>query len=121
MKKYMLRSWSVLLFINFLIQPLAAQKKNDPLKGFDKFVESTMKDWNVPGLSVAIVKDGEVLLAKGYGYADVENKREVDGKTLFAIGSSSKAFTAAAVMQLVDEKKIDLDEPIITYLPDFKL
>lgn len=121
MKKYMLRSWSVLIFINFLIQPLAAQKKNDPLKGFDKFVESTMKDWNVPGLSVAIVKDGEILLAKGYGYADVENKREVDGKTLFAIGSASKAFTAAAVMQLVDEKKIDLDEPIITYLPDFKL
>ncbi|MFK7948391.1 MAG: serine hydrolase [Saprospiraceae bacterium] len=121
MKTYIFRSLGLLVFISFLIQPLQAQKKDNSLKGFDKFIESTMKDWNVPGLSVAIVKDGDVLLAKGYGYADVENKRKADSKTLFAIGSSSKAFTAAAVMQLVDEKKIDLDEPIITYLPDFKL
>lgn len=121
MKNYILRSFSVLMLCSLLIQPLAAQKKDNPLKDFDKFVESTMKDWNVPGLGVAIVKDGEVVLAKGYGYADVENKRKADSKTLFAIGSSSKAFTAAAIMQLVDEKKIDLDEPVITYLPDFKL
>lgn len=80
-----------------------------------------MEDWNVPAVSIAIVKDGEVLLTKGYGYADVENERKADSKTLFAIGSSSKAFTAAAVMQLVDEEKLDLDESIITYLPNFKL
>lgn len=121
MKKYILRSLGLLVFINFLIQPIYAQKKDNPLKDFDKFVESAMKDWNVPALGVAIVKDGEVLLTKGYGYADVENKRKADAKTLFAIGSSSKAFTAAAIMQLVDEKKVDLDEPVITYLPDFKL
>ncbi len=91
------------------------------LKGFDKFVEKELKKWNAPGVSVAIVYDGEVILTKGYGYADVENKRKADENTLFAIGSSSKAFTAATVMQLVDDEKIELDKPVRTYLPDFKL
>jgi CubicO group peptidase (beta-lactamase class C family) len=113
----------LLIAIGLLVQPLFinAQKKDDPLKGFDSFVESTLKDWNVPGVGIAIVKDGKVILAKGYGYADVKGKRKVDEKTLFAIGSSSKAFTAASVMQLVDAKKLDLDKPVINYLPDFKL
>lgn len=115
---------SLLIAMALLMQPLFvnAQKKDEnPLRGFDSFVESALKDWNVPGVGIAIVKDGQVILAKGYGYADVDEKRKVDEKTLFAIGSSSKAFTAASVMQLVDEKKLDLDKPVINYLPDFKL
>lgn len=114
---------SLLIAIGLFVQPtfINAQKKDDPLKGFDSFVESTLKDWNVPGVGIAIVKDGKVILSKGYGYADVDKKRKVDAQTLFAIGSSSKAFTAASVMQLVDAKKLDLDKPVIHYLPDFKL
>lgn len=123
MKNKFSHSIRLLIAIGLLFQPLLsnAQKKNNPLKGFDKFVESTLKDWNVPGAGIAIVKDGEVILVKGYGYADVAKKRKADKKTLFAIGSSSKAFTAASVMQLVDEKKLDLNKSVISYLPNFKL
>ncbi|MFT6936550.1 MAG: CubicO group peptidase (beta-lactamase class C family), partial [Saprospiraceae bacterium] len=101
MKNKFSHSIRLLIAIGLLFQPLLsnAQKKNNPLKGFDKFVESALKDWNVPGAGIAIVKDGEVILVKGYGYADVAKKRKADKKTLFAIGSSSKAFTAASVMQ----------------------
>ncbi|MFT6150217.1 MAG: CubicO group peptidase (beta-lactamase class C family) [Saprospiraceae bacterium] len=123
MKNKFSHSIRLLIAIGLLFQPLLsnAQKKNNPLKGFDKFVESALKDWNVPGAGIAIVKDGEVILVKGYGYADVAKKRKADKKTLFAIGSSSKAFTAASVMQLVDEKKLDLNKSVISYLPNFKL
>jgi CubicO group peptidase (beta-lactamase class C family) len=124
MKQQFYFATSLLIAIGLFVQPLLinAQKKDDnPLNGFDSFVESTLKDWNVPGVGITIVKDGEVILTKGYGYADVDGKRKVDDKTLFAIGSSSKAFTAASVMQLVDAKKLDLDKPVIHYLPDFKL
>lgn len=123
MKKKIYSTASLALIMALLIQPFQSigQKKDNPLKGFDSFVESTMKDWNVPALGIAIVKDGEILLTKGYGYADIDNKRKADAKTLFGIGSSSKAFTAASIMQLVDEKKLDLDKPVRTYLPDFKL
>ena len=121
MKKVSFRFLSLLLFTNLLVSSANAQLNKDPLKGFDSFVERTMQEWNVPAMSIAIVKDGEVLLAKGYGLSDVENKRKADASTLFAIGSSTKAFTAAAVMQLVEEQKIDLDKPVINYLPDFRL
>ena len=121
MKKNSFRFLSLLTIISVFVVTAQAQVKKDPMKGFDSFVEKTMQDWNVPAVSIAIVKDGEVLLTKGYGFADVEGKRKADATTLFAIGSSTKAFTAAAVLQLVDEQKIDLDKPVIHYLPDFKL
>ncbi|MCB0621012.1 MAG: serine hydrolase, partial [Saprospiraceae bacterium] len=91
------------------------------LKGLDEFVEMRMKEWNVPGVAIAVVRDSQVVLTKGYGWANVEGKQRVDAGTLFAIGSSSKAFTATGVMQLVDEGKVDLDEPVITYVPNLRL
>ena len=101
-----------------------AQNKVDTdkaLKGFDKFVEKGLEDWNVPGVAIAIVKDGEVIMAKGYGYKDVENKKAVTPKTQFAIGSSSKAFTAATIAMLVDDGLLEFDEPIKTYIPNFRM
>ncbi|MCB0683717.1 MAG: beta-lactamase family protein, partial [Saprospiraceae bacterium] len=59
----------------------------------DEFVEMRMKEWNVPGVAIAVVRDSQVVLTKGYGWANVEGKQRVDAGTLFAIGSSSKAFT----------------------------
>ncbi|MCP2520170.1 serine hydrolase [Candidatus Aminicenantes bacterium AC-335-A11] len=91
------------------------------LKGFDKFVLKTMKEWNVPGLAISIVKDEKVVLAKGYGFRDIKKKLEVTPKTLFAIGSCTKAFTAVALGILVDEGKLDWDKPVREYLPFFKL
>ncbi len=72
-------------------------------------------------MAVGVVKDGEVVYAKGFGYRDVENQLPVTSKTLFAIGSSTKAFTAMAVGMLVDDGKLDLDTPLIEYMPDFRL
>src|SRR6185436_12651487 len=89
--------------------------------GFDIFVEQAMKDWKVPGLALAVVKDGQIVYAKGYGYRDVKNGLKVTPETLFAIGSCSKAFTAAAIGILVDEGKLEWDKPVKTYLPDFML
>ena len=93
----------------------------ESLKDFDDFVNHTLKEWNVPGVGIAIVQDSQVVLAKGYGLRDVEAGLPVDENTLFAIGSSSKAFTAATVCMLAQDGLISLDEPIIKYLSDFKL
>lgn len=74
-----------------------------------------------PGLAFGLVKDGKVLLAEGYGYRDLEKKLPVTANTQFAIGSSSKAFTAACLAMLVDKGQLEWEKPIVNYLPDFKL
>ena len=91
------------------------------LDGFDAFVESALKDWKVPGVAVAIVKDGGVVLSKGYGLRDVKRHLPVTPETLFAIGSATKAFTVMSLGVLVDDGKISWDTPVKTYLPTFKL
>ena len=110
-------------FFLLLIPALGRAQSSLPkeLKGLDEFVEMRMEEWNVPGIAIAVVRDSQVVLTKGYGWANVEGKQRVDAGTLFAIGSSSKAFTATGVMQLVDEGKVDLDEPVITYVPNLRL
>jgi CubicO group peptidase (beta-lactamase class C family) len=114
----------VLLLLICLITPasVGAQNGNQPnLNGLDGFIEHVMKDWRVPGVAVAIVKDGQVIYAKGFGYRDVKKGLKVTPDTLFAIGSCSKAFTAMALAILVEEGKLDWDKPIRDYLPDFRL
>ena len=106
------------------VQLAAAEKAPDPkaqLKGFPEFVTKTMAEWKVPGMAIAIVKDGKVIFSDGFGYKDVKNKLKVTPRTLFAIGSSSKAFTATTVGILADEGKLEWDKPVRTYLPSFKL
>jgi CubicO group peptidase (beta-lactamase class C family) len=78
-------------------------------------------DWEVPGMAVAIVKDGRVVLEKGYGVRERGKPGHVDERTLFAIASNTKAFTAAAVAALVDQQKVGWDEPVRQYLPRFEL
>lgn len=99
----------------------AAQASQAALEGWDAFVTQAMKDWEVPGMSIAVVKDGEVVLLKGYGLRDVEANQPVTPQTLFAIGSSTKAFTTFAMGRLVDQGKLEWDRPAITYLPGLKL
>jgi len=77
--------------------------------------------FETPGMAVAIVKDGDVLLSKGYGSLGVNNDRLVDANTLFAIGSISKSFTPVALAMLVDDGIIDWDDKVITYVPYFEL
>jgi len=99
----------------------AATASARALEGFDGFVDAALKTWKVPGIAVAIVKDGRIVLAKGYGLRDVKRRLPVTADTLFAIGSSTKAFTVMGLAVLVDEGKLDWDTPVKTYLPAFKL
>lgn len=98
-----------------------AQVAKSPLDGLDAFVADAMKQWNVPGMAVAVVQDGKVTYAKGYGYRDVEKQLPVTTKTLFAIGSITKSFTVTLLGQLADEGKLDWDKPVREYLPTFHL
>lgn len=80
-----------------------------------------MAAWNVPGVGIAVVQDGEVILAEGYGLRDREKNLPVTSDTIFAIGSSSKGFAAASVAAMVDDGKLEWDKPVRDYLPEFKL
>lgn len=91
------------------------------LQGLDGLAEQAMKQWKVPGLAIAVVKDGKVIYAKGYGYRDVEQKLPVDTGTLFAIGSITKSFTALTFGILNDEGKVEWDQPVRNYLPEFQM
>ncbi|HJR62774.1 MAG TPA: serine hydrolase [Gemmatimonadaceae bacterium] len=91
------------------------------LRGLDDYIERGMRAWKVPGLSIAVVKDDSVVYARGFGVRRVGTNERVDERTLFAIGSSSKAFTAAAVAMLVDEKKVKWDDPATRHLPSLEL
>jgi CubicO group peptidase (beta-lactamase class C family) len=108
-----------LLLVVALAQVALAQ--NGSLTGFDEYVNKSLKDWEVPGVAIAIVKGDQVVLVKGYGVRKLGEPATVDERTLFAIGSSSKAFTAAAVAMLVDEGKVKWDDPVTKYLPGFEM
>jgi len=82
----------------------------------DDLIKSEMQKQHIPGVSLAVVKDGQLVLAKGYGYANVEHQVPVKPETIFQSGSVGKQFTATAVMILVQEGKINLDEKIGKYL-----
>jgi CubicO group peptidase (beta-lactamase class C family) len=99
--------------------PVALAKK--ALEGFDEVVAKGLAALKVPGVAIAVVKDKEVILAKGYGFRDVDGKLPVTADTLMAIGSSTKAFTAFALGALVDQGKIEWDKPVRTYIPWFRL
>jgi CubicO group peptidase (beta-lactamase class C family) len=89
---------------------------------FDQTISKQLTHYQIPGATVSVVKDGELFFAKGYGFADVENQIPVDAeRTLFRIGSTSKLFTWTAVMQLVEQGKLDLDQDINDYLHDFQI
>ncbi|MBX6364438.1 MAG: serine hydrolase [Gemmatimonadetes bacterium] len=98
---------------------LAAQAS--PLQGIDAEVARAMRAFEVPGLAVAVVKDGRVLLAKGYGVRELGKPEPVDENTVFQIASNTKAFTTAALGMLVDEGKLHWDDRVIDYLPWFRL
>lgn len=93
----------------------------DPLNGLDEYIMKAMKDWDVPGLAIAILKDGKVLLAKGFGVKEVGTNKPVDEHTIFAIGSNTKAFTATAIALLAQDKKLSLDDPATKHLKGFQL
>lgn len=92
-----------------------------PIVNLDAFVESVRKAFEVPGIAVAVVKDGKVVHAKGYGVRKLGDPAPVDARTLFGIASNTKAFTCAAIAMLAEEGKLSWNDPVIKHVPDFQM
>ena len=116
------KALSLVLFITLclVVSPSIAEEKFEP-NDLRNFIETEMKNWNVPAVAVLIVKNDQVIFSEGFGYRDVEKKLKVTPNTLFPIASVSKSFTALALGMLADEKKLDFDQPVRNYLPTFRM
>jgi CubicO group peptidase (beta-lactamase class C family) len=110
-----------LLMISFLSQSIFAQNMVTQLKEFDVYAEKSMAAWQMPGMAVAVVKDGKVIFKKGYGERQLGTKNMVDTQTIFGCGSTTKAMTAVCMALLVDEGKVSWDDAVIKHLPEFQL
>jgi CubicO group peptidase (beta-lactamase class C family) len=96
-------------------------KARDAVEGLDAVIEKALSDWHTPGLALGVVHDGEAVLSRGFGMRNREENLPVTSKTVFAIGSSTKAMTAFTLATLVDEGKVEWDEPVRSYLARFQL
>jgi CubicO group peptidase (beta-lactamase class C family) len=104
--------------------PLTAQRGGrvtSPLRGLDAWTTRALADWGVPGLAVAVVKDDSVVYARGFGVRRLGDTARVTDRTLFAVGSTSKAFTAATLAVLVDSGLVKWDDPVSQHLTGFQL
>src|SRR5690606_14610851 len=110
-----------LLLLLLIALPASGVAQPASLAGLDVYIESAMADWEVPGLAIAVVKDDEVIYARGFGVTEIGGNQPVDEHTMFAIASTTKAFTAAALGMLVDEGKIAWDDPVRKHLPLFSV
>lgn len=120
--------WLVAAMLAALPVTSAAQRSADGFNAprpsmaeFDAYVARAVRDWNSPGLAIAVIRDDSLVFAKGYGVRELGKTGAVDAGTRFAIGSITKAMTVAALGMLVDEGKVKWDEPVITYLPTLQL
>jgi CubicO group peptidase (beta-lactamase class C family) len=109
---------AALLFCALLASTAPAQ---DRFAGLDDYIRDAMEKWQVPGLAIAVVKDGEIVLARGYGKRHIDRDEAVTSDTLFSIASCTKSFTAASIAMLVDEGKLHWDDPVRKHLPDFRV
>lgn len=110
----------LVLLLALIAAPTPAQNPTVPAD-LDDYAARVLKEFEVPGLAVAVVKDGKVVMAKGYGVRKLGEATPVDEQTLFGIASNSKAFTSALLAMLVDEGKITWDDPVIKHLPGFQM
>ncbi len=107
------------VFAAFTLTSYAQKPLNS--KEIDALVEKTLTTFDVPGIAVAIVKDGKIIHEKGYGLSSLSNKQKVNEHTRFGIASNSKAFTAAALAMLIDEGKLKWDDRVRKFIPEFTL
>ena len=107
--------------VALLAAPLAAQTRAPDWPAFDRYVEGAARDWRVPGLAIAVVSGDSLVFAKGYGVAELGKAARATEHTRFAIGSTTKAMTSAALGMLVDEGKLKWDDKVIDYLPELRL
>ncbi len=114
-----------LLFFLLLLPALGVSQKvsmlDQKIKEFDLYVENGRKQWEVPGLALAVVKDGKVIFKKGYGVRELGKNDLVNNETMFSCASTTKAMTAVCMGMLVDEGKVKWDDEVIKYLPEYQL
>lgn len=109
--------WAMLflLLLSVTAQPQFVKKE------LDAYIREGMKDWDIPGLAIAIIKDGKIVWMKGYGVKDIETREPVDENTLFFIASNTKFFTGTALAQLEYNQQLSLDDKVSKYFPGFRL
>jgi CubicO group peptidase (beta-lactamase class C family) len=118
MKQSVLLAFLFCLFTSLSAQKIERKFVQDSL---DNYINDALKTWKIPGIAVAIVKDGKVIIAKGYGICDLEKKDAVDENTIFMIGSNTKAFTGTLMAMMAHEKKCAMNDKVVKWLPDFKM
>ena len=113
----------IFLCLLFLLESssLKAQTPSFIKDSLDSYIQKGIQQWNIPGLAIAIVKDGKTIVSKGFGVRDLKTKASVDENTLFMIASNSKLFTGTALAQLEYNKKLSLDDKVSKYIPGFQL
>jgi CubicO group peptidase (beta-lactamase class C family) len=109
------KNWLGQLLIVGLLSSAALAQSTDKV---DDYVQGVMKERKIPGIALLVVQDNKVVLSKGYGFSNVELQVPVKPETVFQSGSMGKQFTAAAVMMLVEEGKIGLEDPLTKYFPE---
>ncbi|AEE53079.1 serine hydrolase [Haliscomenobacter hydrossis] len=110
-----------LFVISLFCQTLFAQNLNSQIQEFDTYAAKAMAAWQMPGMAVAIVKDGKVIFKKGYGVRELGATNAVNTQTQFSCASTTKAMTAVCMAILVDEGKVNWDDHVVKYLPEFQL
>ncbi len=115
-----LLSAAFVLAIACIASPPAAAG-DDPLAGLDAAIESAREQWHAPGMAVAIVKDDQVVYARGFGTKHLGRNDPVDAHTLFTLASTTKAFTAMALGLLVEDGKLRWDDPVLRHIPEFRV
>ncbi|MEJ0101631.1 MAG: serine hydrolase domain-containing protein [Bacteroidota bacterium] len=108
-------------FLLFFSVSLFAQTPSFITDSLDSYIERGMKQWQIPGLAIAIIKDGKVIVKKGYGVREIGKPDKVDESTLFIIASNSKLFTATSMAKLDFDKKLSLNDKVTKYIPWFTL
>ena len=120
-----MRRYHLLIVCLITITSAFSQNKKqllqNSLTAFDSYVQKAMQAWQVPGMSIAIVKDNEIVFTKGYGVREIGTDKKVDTKTYFTCASTTKAMTAVCMAILADQGKVQWTDPVTKYLPDFKL
>jgi len=119
---YCMKKTSALIFLAFIFSVFSGYAQPSFVQdSLDSYINQGLQDWNIPGLAIAIIKDGKIVLMKGYGVKDLESKQPVDENTLFMIASNTKLFTGTALAQLEYNGKLSLNDKITKYFPDFTL
>jgi CubicO group peptidase (beta-lactamase class C family) len=119
-----MKQLQLFIFLIFLFHFLSAQPAAEPAfitDSMDSYIQKGLKDWNLPGLAVVIVKDGKVVWMKGYGVRDIDSKKPVDENTLFMIASNTKLFTGSSLALLETQNKLSLNDPITNFFPSYRL